>query len=164
MKEMILQYLTENKLYTAEEYSKFVLIDAGYDLFRNTQTPNDIINLVKLKLPRLIELISSVTLHATEKMVHSNNNGKLHPSEINFVTNKILSYMIVEKLLDSPLFNFPKQNPENVKEIIGYQQLFDLKLKIIISNFVSPLTKKAKEYISEILEINKKIGIKEEIS
>ena len=121
MKEMILQYLAENKLYTAEEYSKSVLIDAAYRLFRNTQPPNDIINLVKLKLPRLIELISNVTLHATEQMVHSNNNGKLHPSEINFVTNKILSYMIVEKLLDTPSFNLPKPNPENVKEIIEYQ-------------------------------------------
>ena len=164
MKEMILKYLTENKLYSTEEYSKSVLMDAAYRLFRNTQPPNDIINLVKLKLPRLVELISNVTLHATEQMVHSNNNGKLHANEINFVTNKILSYMIVEKLLDIQSFNLPKPNPENVKEIIEYQQIFDIKVEITISNFASPLIKKAKEYINEILEINKKIGAKEEIS
>ena len=79
-------------------------------------------------------------------MVHSNNNGKLHTNEINFVINKILSYMIVEKLLNIPIFNLPKSNPENVKEIIEYQQIFELKLEVTISNFVSLLKKGQRIY------------------
>ena len=62
--------------------------------------------------------------------------------------------MIVEILLDIPIFTLPKPDPENVKEIIEYQQIFDLKVEITISNFVSLLTKKAKKYTKEILEIN----------
>jgi len=39
LKDMILQLLTQNKLYKTEVYTKPVLIDAAQLLYRNTQPP-----------------------------------------------------------------------------------------------------------------------------
>ena len=163
MKEMILEFLTNDKLYTTEEYSKALISEAAYRLFRNTQIPENVNSLTKLNLPRLIELLSNVTLHATEQMVNSNNCNKLHKSEIKFVKEKILSYMIVEKLLDVPKFNLPKPDKENVKDIIEYQQLLDLKIEVMVSKHITLLINKASDFINEILNNNKRLGENEEI-
>ena len=95
LKEMLLKF----RIYSTEEWTKAIPNDTAYRLYRNTQPPKNVLNLVKLRLSRLIELLSKVTTHAIGQLIRSNNNGKTHNNEINFVTDKILSYMIFEKLL-----------------------------------------------------------------
>ena len=147
----------------SEEYSKILTFEAAHRLFRNTQIPENVNNLTKLNLPRLIELLSNVTIHATEQMVNSNNTNKLHNSEIKFVKDKIMSYMVVDKLLEVQKFNLPKPDKENVKDIIEYQQIIDLKIEILVSKYVNQITNKTSEYIREILDNNKGSGECEEI-
>ena len=75
----------------------------------------------KLNHPRLIELLSNAAFHEAEELVKDNNNHKIHKSEIKFVKNKILSFIIVNKLVEFQKFNLQKPDKENVKDIIGYQ-------------------------------------------
>ena len=65
-----------------EKYSKAIISETAYLLFRNTQITENMNTLTKLELQRLI-VYSNVTLHETEKFVKANNNNKLHNMKLN---------------------------------------------------------------------------------
>lgn len=71
--------------------------------------------------------------------------------------------MIIEKLIDVQLFNLPKPDYENMKNIIEYQQIFDLKTEFLVAKHISTLSKQANDFINEILELNTHLGENEDI-
>ena len=54
----------------------------------------------KLKLPRLIELLSNTPHHIIEQMVFSNIKDNPHPTEELHTKEKILSYLLSDNILN----------------------------------------------------------------
>ena len=75
-----------------------------------------------------------------------------------------MSYIIVNKLLEVQKFNLQKPNKENVKSVIEFQLLFDLKIEILINKHVEPIIDILSDFIKEILEKNKLLDKDEEIN
>ena len=54
-----------------ETLEKTIYIEAAKILFRNSDNPNNIVRLAKLKLPRIIEIISNAPKHIIDQMIEN---------------------------------------------------------------------------------------------
>ena len=164
MKEMIDDFISKNILHSQEEFNKAIYTEAAIRLFKNGNPPENVTKLAKLKLPRLIELLSNAPHHIIEQMVHSNIKGNPHPTEIMYAKEKILSYLLIDNILNISELQIPKPDKEKINELIEYQQIFDLKIEIIVSKIMEGIQNKTEELTNEILETNSEInGDKKEI-
>jgi hypothetical protein len=82
MKEMIREFLMNKTIYDIQNYEKELYLQACYRLFKNQNPPENLYELAKLKLPRLIELLSNAPQHIIEQMIFSNKRGTIHETEI----------------------------------------------------------------------------------
>ena len=89
MKEMIDDFISKNILHSQEEFNKAIYTEAAIRLFKNGNPPENVTKLAKLKLPRLIELLSNAPHHIIEQMVRSNTKGSPHPTETMYAKEKI---------------------------------------------------------------------------
>ena len=67
MKEMIDDFISKNILHSQEEFNKAIYTEAAIRLFKNGNPPENVTKLAKLKLPRLIELLSNAPHHIIEQ-------------------------------------------------------------------------------------------------
>ena len=96
-------------------------------------------------------------------MINSSNAGKLHNSEIKFVNDKFLSFLIVDKILEVNPFALPKPDKESLKDIIEYQQMYDLMIEVLVAKHATDLIKQAADYTSQVLNLNKEIQYNDDI-
>ena len=96
-------------------------------------------------------------------MINSSNAGKLHNSEIKFVNDKFLSFLIVDKILQVKPFALPKPDKESLKDIIEYQQMYDLMIEVLVAKHATGLIKQAADYTSQVLNLNKEIQYNDDI-
>ena len=81
-----------------------------------------------------------------------------------YAKEKILSYLLIDNILNINELQIPKQDKEKIHELIEYQQIFDLKIEIIVSKIIEKVKNKTEEFINELLETNSEInGDKKEI-
>ena len=59
MKEIIDDFISKNTLHSQEEFNKAIYTEAAIRLFKKGNPPENDTKLAKLKLPRLIELLSN---------------------------------------------------------------------------------------------------------
>ena len=163
IKELIEDCINNNKIHTIKEFENEVYKEAAVRLFRNNRVPENIYKLSKLKLPRLIELLSNAPIHIIEQLIESNNKKNINENEIKYGKEKIISYIIVEKIIDIKEFDLEKPNKEDLNEVLEYQQMFDLKIEIMVEKLMHETKIKADNYIDNILEINKNKKENEEI-
>ena len=154
IKEMIDDFISKSILHTQDEFDSAINIEAAVRLFKNGNPPENVKKLAKLKLPRLIEIISNAPYHIIEQMVHSYRKGNPHETEIKYAKEKILTYLLLETILDIKEFQIPKPDEENINDIIEYQQIFDLKIEIMVENKIKTIKNKVEEVAQEIIQIN----------
>ena len=121
MKEMIDDFISKNILHSQEEFNKAIYTEAAIRLFKNGKPPENVKKLAKLKLPRLIELLSNAPQHIIEQMVLSNIRGNPHPTETMYAKEKILSYLLIDNILNINEPQIPKPDKEKIHELIEYQ-------------------------------------------
>ena len=158
MKEMIDDFISKNILHSLEEFNKAIYTEAAIRLFKNGNPPENVTKLAKLKLPRLIELLSNAPHHIIEQMVRSNTKGNPHPTETMYAKEKILSYLLLDNILNINELQIPKPDKEKIHELIEYQQIFDLKIEIIVSKIIEKVQNETEEFTNELLETNSEIN------
>ena len=89
---MLDDFISKNILHSQEEFNKTIYKEAAIRLFKNRNPPENVTKLAKLKLPRLIELLSNAPHHIIEQMIRSNTKG--NPIQLKQCTQKKKSYLI----------------------------------------------------------------------
>ena len=90
-------------------------------------------------------------------MVRSNIKGNSHPQEIIYAKEKILSYLLIDNIININQPQIPKPDKEKINELIEYQQIFDMKIEIIVSKIIEKIQNKTEELTYELLESNSEI-------
>ena len=118
MKEMIEDFISKNILHSQEGFNKAIYLEAAIRLFKNGNPPENVTKLAKLKLPRLIELLSNAEQHVIEQMILSNIKGNSHPTETMYAKAKILSYLLIDNIININKPQIPKPDKEKINELI----------------------------------------------
>ena len=71
------------------------------------------------------------------------------------IYEQILGYITINQTLECETPKIEKPNQENIKDIIEYQQLFDLRIEIIVDKKFNEIETYAKQMINKIIESNK---------
>ena len=71
--------------------------------------------------------------------------------------------MIVDKILQVKPFALPKPDKESLKDIIEYQQMYDLMIEVLVAKHATDLIKQAADYTSQVLNLNKEIQYNDDI-
>ena len=79
IKELIEDFLSNNKFHTLEEYEKIIYNESAKRLFRNQIIPQVAINLAKAKLPRILKISSNAPTYFIEGIIKSNILNKKEP-------------------------------------------------------------------------------------
>ena len=134
-----------------EEWDKQIITDAATRLFRNCIIPDNIINISKRKVPRLLELVSNAPIHIITQQISNYLLKKQQNNEYEKNIQKhLLNYLIIEKTIETPEIDLTKLQLNDIKELIEYQNIYQFYIQIItISKY-----KKANE---EVINLSKAI-------
>ena len=75
-----------------------------------------------------------------------------------YAKEKILSYLLLDNILNIKELQIPKPDKEKIHELIEYQQIFDLKIEIIVSKIIEKVQNETEEFTNELLETNSEIN------
>ena len=134
IKEYIDELLTNNNLKTTDEFEEEIYNQAAIRLYRNKVVPSKAKNLLKANIPRLLELTSNVPEYLIEEVIKKIIDKKDSEEENieKMIYEQILGYISIKKALNFKTPNIEKPNQENLKDILEHQQLYDLKIDILI--------------------------------
>ena len=152
--KLIDEFLTNGKLKSLETFDNVIYEEAAKRLYKDGQIPLEIKKLTKCKLPRIIELLSNAPKHIIDQMIDSHNKKKDNETIVEYGKQKIIEYLIVNELLDMQPMNLTKPNLENLKEILEYQQIFEMKVEIIVKDKFEEIKKKAESEIKTLFILN----------
>ena len=152
--------LSKNTLHTLEEFEEEIYIQAAARLFRNKNIPKNIKKLTTANLPRILEILSNAPEHLIEETIKQKVLNQNTPDEegINkliyqYIMQYLLTYIIISKNYQIPKIDKP--NPEDLKQILEYEQIYDLKMEIILDKELENTEIQTKEIIKEVIESNK---------
>ena len=74
-------------------------------MFRNSDIPNNIVRLAKLKLPRIIEIISNAPKHIIDQMIENYNKKKSENEITKYGEEKISQYYLLNEIINIKPFN-----------------------------------------------------------
>ena len=158
IKEYIDELLTNNNLKTIDEFEEEIYNQVVIRLYRKKMVPNKAKNLSKANMPRLLELTSNAPEHLIEEVIKQKIIDKKDPEEENIekmIYEQILGYISIKKALNFETPNIEKPNQENLKDILEHQQLYDLKIDILIGKIYDETQEQTKKIIKEIINLNK---------
>ena len=162
IKVLINDLLIHNKFHTLEEYEKSIYKEVAIRLFKNKVLPNEIEKIAKLKLPMTIEIASNNTEHliiaAIEQYLKKEKDDTILEKTIK---TPIIKYVTLYLMGGEEISILQKSDPENLKDIIEYHQLYDLQVDLKISKFKDNILQNSKDIIEELKELNKKGKAKE---
>ena len=162
IKVLINDLLIHNKFHTLEEYEKSIYKEVAIRLFKNKVLPNEIEKIAKLKLPMTIEIASNNTEHliiaAIEQYLKKEKDDTILEKTIK---TPIIKYVTLYLMGGEEISIPQKPDPENLKDIIEYHQLYDLQVDLKISKFKDNILQNSKDIIEELKELNKKGKAKE---
>ena len=116
--------------------------------FRNKNIPIDIKKLARAKLPRLIDISSNALEHLIIETIKQKVMIQNSPNKEG-----------IEKLISEIIALYTAIYKRNLE----YEQLYDLKIDIIIDKEIDYIHKTTHEIIAEIININKNSGKEEPI-
>ena len=154
--KLIDEFLTNGNLKDIEIFDKIIYEEAAKRLYRNEEIPIEVKRLTKCKLPRIIELISNAPKHIIEQMIDSHNKLEEKKPIIEYGKQKIIEYLLTKELLDIQPFNLIKPNIEDLKELIEYQQIFEMKTEIIVLDKYDTIIKKGENEVKALFLLNEK--------
>lgn len=156
IKNLINDLLSHNTFHTHSEYEDCIYREVAKRLYKNKTLPQDIINIAKLKLPMLIEISSNNTEHliiaAITQHLLKKKDEKIF---INTVKVPILKYITLTERGGEEISTLEKPDPENLKDILEYHQLYELQVDIKLSNHKDTIIQKTGEILEEIINTNK---------
>ena len=135
IKQYIDELLTNNTLKSIDEFEEEIYNQAAIRLHRNKTIPEKVKNLSKANMPRLLELTSNAPQHLIEEVIRQKiiDSEDIQEETIGkMVHEQILGYITINQTLECEIPKIEKPNQENIKDILEYQQLYDLKIEIIV--------------------------------
>ena len=118
-----------------EQWDKQIITDASARLFRNCNIPDNIVNISKEKVPRLLELISNAPIHIITQQVSNFLMKKQQNNEYEKNIEKhLLNYLIIEKTMEIPEIDLPKPQSNDLKELIEYQDIYQFYIQKITTS------------------------------
>lgn len=158
VKELIHDFLVNNNFHKLEEYEKTIYQEAAKRLYRNQNIPEYVTKLAKAKLPRILEITSKAPTHYIEGTIKNNILKKQEPdiSEIKKnIALTIAQYILIQEMGGFDIEEIDKPDPEDLRQLIEYQQLYDLKIDIELRKHKDLILAKTEDIIKEIINKNK---------
>ena len=158
VKDLIYDFLSNDKFHKLSEFEDKIYKEAAIRLYRNQNIPEHTTNLAKAKLPRILEISSNAPTHFIEGII---KNTLLKKEKIDLTNIKknltltIAQYILIQKIGAFNIDDIERPDPEDLKQIIEYQQLYDLKLEIELNRYKEEIMKETEIIIEEIIKINK---------
>ena len=124
-------------------------------LYKNKNIQKNITRMAKLNLPNLIEICPNNNEHIIiESIKNLLNTKKDKHSLIKTIRKPILKYYSLYYAAFEQASIIQKQDPENIKDILESQQIYDLKMGILRLNIKDKVTQQTDTIIKQIIEIN----------
>ena len=131
VKQLIEDFLINNNFHELEEYETIIYKESAKRLYRNQQLPDIATNLAKAKLPRILEITSNAPLHFIEGIVKAHILKKKEPDVSEIKKNlsiTISQYILIQKIGANTILGLENPDPEDLKQLMEYQQIYDLKI------------------------------------
>ena len=153
--KLIDEVISKDKIIELERFEKIIYIEAAKRLFRNNNPPGNIAKLAKINHPRLIELLSNAPKHIIDQMIDTQNKNQTEDEPNKFAREKIAQYYLLNKIINMQPFNLQKPNKDDIKEILEYQLVQDLKIDIIVKEAYDEIKDKTEKMTKQIINMNK---------
>ena len=157
IKQYIDELLTNNTLKSIDEFEEEIYNQAAIRLHRNKTIPEKVKNLSKANMPRLLELTSNAPQHLIEEVIRQKiiDSEDIQEETIGkMIHEQILGYITINQTLECEIPKIEKPNQENIKDILEYQQLYDLKIEIIVDKKFEEIETQTKQMINKIIKSN----------
>ena len=158
IKEYIEDLLSKDIMHSLEEFQQEIYDQAAIRLFRNKNLPPNVIKLTRAKLPRLLDIISNAPEHLIFETLKQKALNQKHPDKEGIekiISEPIKDYIAVYKFLKYETPKLDKPDQENLKEILEYEQIYDLKIDIILDKEIKDIQQRAENLITKAIEVNK---------
>ena len=158
VKLLIEDFLVNNKFHELEEYENIIYKESAKRLYRNQQIPDTAATLAKSKLPRVLEISSNAPTHFIEGIIKSYilNKKEIDIQEIKKnIAPTIAQYVLIQNIGGFNINDIDYPDPNDLKQLIEYQQLYDLKIQIELDKYITQILSTTEEIINEIIKTNK---------
>ena len=108
-------------------------------------------------MPRLLELTSNAPQHLIEEVIRQKiiDSEDIQEETLGkMIHEQILGYITINQTLECEIPKIEKPNQENIKDILEYQQLYDLKIEIIVDKKFEEIETQTKQMINKIIKSN----------
>ena len=158
VKQLIEDFLSNNNFHELEEYEKIIYKESAKRLYRNQQIPDIATRLAKTKLPRILEITSNAPLHFIEGTIKTNILKKKEPDIQELKKNlsmTISQYILIQKIGANNILDLENPDPNDLKQLLEYQQIYDLKIDLELSKHVKSTIHDTEDIINEIISEKK---------
>ena len=121
-------FIEKKKTKSIKEWDQLIKEEAVERLFKYNNLPECYVTLKNLKHPNIIEILSNAPIHIIKELINKHIKNKKEPELFTLHASKYIKSYILICLLEfdePPKINKPEA-PDNINDIIEYQQLYDL--------------------------------------
>ena len=159
MKQIINEVTSNERWYTYLELEEKVKKQATLRLFKDSPVPLQYINLINLKEPNLILMLSNANKHLIKQFIlnHTTSNGEEKKKQLFQQIAKIYyEYLIIlENLKELRQISINENDPDcEIDRLIECITLHEIKIELLIENHRIKIQAQANEVASESLTIN----------